>query len=218
MTRIDTICSLVLKDTIVYDIGCDHGYLLLKLYPKIKKGFALDIAEKPLKSATKTINQNNLQDKITPMLSDGLEKVDFKHCDTIVIAGMGGHLISSIILKYEGAKNKEITFLLQSMSKTEYLRQFLFGNGFEIVKEKIAIENNIVYTIIQCKFTNNIIKKDILDCFVSQDLLKQENFNLYAKEYIEKSIDICNKIQDKTNENFIFHKKLKEKFEEYKNA
>lgn len=211
MDRLDTLCALVKKNSTVYDIGCDHAYLLLKLYPKIKQGFALDVAQKPLNAAKKTIMENNISDKITAILSDGLEKVDTDLADTIVIAGMGAELIVDILSKHQFIYSDKYTFLLQPMTKSELLRQFLYANGFEIIEEKISIEERRFYTIIKCKYTGKIIKKDILDCYVSDNLMIEPDFSKYIDYKTQKMSIICNKIEDKTNEKFIYYNKIIQK-------
>ncbi|MFI3226794.1 MAG: class I SAM-dependent methyltransferase [Clostridia bacterium] len=208
MDRLDTLCSLVKSDATVYDIGCDHGYLLLKLYPKIKRGFALDVAQKPLNTAIKTINENNLSDKVTAILSDGLEKVDPKIADTIVIAGMGAELIIDILSKYNFIYSDKYTFLLQPMTKSELLRQFLYAKGFEIEQEVVSIEERRFYTIMKCKYTGNIIEKDVLDCYVSENLTKDDDFSAYIDYKTKKMSIICDRIEDKSNENYVFYNNL----------
>lgn len=208
MSRLDTICSLVSANATVYDIGCDHGYLLLKLYPKINRGFALDVAQKPLNTAIKTINDNNLGDKVTAILSNGLEKVDPEIADTIVIAGMGAELIIDILSKSAFIYDEKYTFLLQAMTKSELLRQFLYSKGFEIIEEKVSIEERRFYTIIKCKFTGKIENKDILDCYTSEKLRKDVNFKKYIDFKAGKMQIICDNIEDKSNDKFLFYSKL----------
>lgn len=215
MNRLDTICSMVSENSTVYDIGCDHAYLLLKLYPKIKQGFAMDIAQKPLNTAIKTINENNISDKIQAVLSNGLEKVDFNIADTIVIAGMGAELITSILSDNSNIYNEKLTFILQPMTKSELLRQFLYEKGFEIVAEQISIEERRFYTIIKAKFTNKQIKKDVIDCYVSEKLQEQERFIDFAEEKIRKASIICKQIEDTQSERYIYYNKLLEKMRGY---
>lgn len=215
MDRLNTICSLVAKNAVVHDIGCDHGYLLLKLYPNISCGFALDVAQKPLNTAINTINQNNLGDKITAILSDGLEKVDPEIADTIVIAGMGAELIIDILSKHSFIFDSKYTFLLQPMTKTELLRQFLYEKGFEIVEEKISKEQRRFYTILKCKYTEKVVKKDILDCYVSEKLIKECDFLQFANYTIDKNLEICSQIDDTTNDKFIYYTTIIEKMRGY---
>lgn len=217
MDRLDTICQLVKSDSIVYDIGCDHGYLLAKLYNKICKGYALDIAEKPLISAKNTIKKAKIGDKISAILSDGMEKVDEENCDVIVIAGMGGQLIKQIISQRK-TPHPTYSFILQAMSKPEILRKYLWENGFEIETEVISKEERRFYTIIKAKYTGNVKKSELFECYYSECLKKDKYFKPYVNEQIEKLEKIMAEIADETNENYIFHKKVLSKLKESKNG
>ena len=94
--RLETIASFVPKGSIVADIGTDHGYIpIWLLQQKIAvKAIAMDIGEGPLKRAREHIVLYGLEDLIETRLSNGLSGLYPKEADTVVIAGMGGELIS----------------------------------------------------------------------------------------------------------------------------
>ena len=83
--RIREIEKLIPEGSIVADIGCDHAYLstLAVLHGKAIKCYACDIAQGPLENAKKTIRDMNCEDRVFPVLSNGLEKVpqDADVCD-----------------------------------------------------------------------------------------------------------------------------------------
>ena len=91
--------EFVRQDSAVADIGTDHAYLPVYLAQKgkIKKAIAADINEGPLKSGIETINRCGVSDTVSARLSNGLEKISPDECDDVIIAGMGGELICSII-------------------------------------------------------------------------------------------------------------------------
>lgn len=216
MTRLDTIASLIKNNSKVCDIGCDHAYLLLKIYDKIKLGFACDIAQKPLNTAIKTINEHKLSEKITPILSNGLENIEKDSFDTLVIAGMGGELISKILTDCPYIKNKNYDIFLQPMKKAEELRYFLYKNGFSIENEVISIENNRIYTIIYAKYTGIIENKTLEDCFLSEALTKDKNFDKFLKYHIERFKNITKKMENsENNANLEFFNNILSKLKEY---
>ena len=113
--RLQEIANLVDANAIIADIGTDHGYLPIYLVQQniINKAYACDISYLCLKKAKENITKENLQDKITPVLNDGIKNLS-PEIDTIIISGMGGHLISEII------KNcKYPTLILQAISHIE---------------------------------------------------------------------------------------------------
>ena len=218
MNRLDSICSLIPADSIVCDIGCDHAYLLLKLYPKIKKGFACDIAIKPLNAAKKTILENNISDKITTILSNGLENIQKISFNSLVIAGMGGELISSILENCDYIKDNKYQILLQPMSKSSELRKYLYENGFSIVNELISIEDRRVYTILNVKYTGIVKIKNLVDCFVSTALTKDKNFNSFLDFHLNRIEIIINNMKNSDNiSNFNYYTDVLQILKEYKN-
>lgn len=154
--RLMTIASLVPKGARVCDIGCDHGYLAiyLRLQNIAETVIAADLNELPLKRAENNIKKLNA-DNINLRLCDGLSGIDKTEADTIIIAGMGGNVISGIIERCTWSKNQDLTFILQPTTSAEVLREYLCENGFEIMSETVVLENNKLYSIMVSKFTNN---------------------------------------------------------------
>ncbi len=152
--RLETIATLVPKGARVCDIGCDHGYLAiyLRLQGIAKNVIAADLNELPLSRAESNIKKLNA-DNIDLRLCDGLSGIEKNEVDTIIIAGMGGNVISGIIERCEWAKNNGLTFILQPTTSAEILREFLCTNGFEISSETVIFENNKLYSVMVVKFT-----------------------------------------------------------------
>ena len=75
--RLSNIASLIDNCESFADIGTDHGYLPIYLIQanKAQYGYACDVAKMPLNSAKENISKYNLCDKISTILSDGLDKV-----------------------------------------------------------------------------------------------------------------------------------------------
>lgn len=140
----------------VCDVGTDHAYLVAELLKsgKCKSAIACDIADGPLLSARMTIEKNGLSDKAEIIKSDGLDNISPDGITDVVIAGMGGELITDIVLRTDWLKNN-VNLVLQPMTKPEILRESLIKNGYEIVKEECASDKNHSYTIICFKYTGN---------------------------------------------------------------
>lgn len=183
--RLTACANFVREGKTVADIGTDHGYLptYLLLNKKIKGAIACDINEKPLEKAKETAHKYGVYEMISFRLCNGLEKVEEFEFDDLVIAGMGGELIASIISSCDYIKNENYNLILQPMSKAEVLRKFLSENGFEILFEKAVISNGKINTVINAVFTGKSILKD--DYF--NYLGKLENqFDKPAVAYKEK--------------------------------
>lgn len=139
----------------VADIGTDHAYLPVYLVQngKITHAIAADINKGPLQSGMETINRCGVSDKVSARLSNGLEKISPDECDDIVIAGMGGELICSIIENAQWLKSPDKHLVLQPMTRPEALRSYLYSNGFEIVREQAEQSDGKIYTVMLARFS-----------------------------------------------------------------
>ena len=95
--------------------------------------------------------QYGLTDCITCRLSDGLQQLDPTEADVIVIAGMGGDLISKIcnkdIQRFYG--NKE--FILQPQSEYYKVRKQMHSMGYAIMEERNFIDEGKYYICIKAQ-------------------------------------------------------------------
>ena len=157
--RLLAVSRSVRNGVTLYDIGTDHGYLPIFLANegRTAAAYACDVSEGPLSSAERNIASAGLSDRIKTVLSDGLSTVGIVYPCDIVIAGMGGELIASIIGAKPEVKHPDVRLVLQPMTKTEFLRRYLAGNGFEIIKEDLAEEGKI-YQITVCRYTGKPYK------------------------------------------------------------
>lgn len=146
--RMKAIASLFPKSETAADIGADHGLLSIYL---AREGlsdvvYACDINEAPLKKAKENIEKFSLSDKVVPVLSDGLSFAKDK-VETVIIAGLGGDVISYILKKDDISKIK--CFILQPMSKAEVLRETLGEVNLKIEDEILVSDMGRTYCIIK---------------------------------------------------------------------
>jgi tRNA (adenine22-N1)-methyltransferase len=173
--------ALVRSGKSVADIGSDHALLPCFLKQNNHGGeiFASDINPKPLESARKSLMSYGIGGAcVNLVLSDGFENLP--PCDDIIIAGMGGETIVTIL---NGCKHKDedTRFILQPMTRHEELRRGLYTGGFEIITETFAFCKGKPYTIIHAHYTGK--KHIISDVFAY--IGKQEN-PLYVKHQLKK--------------------------------
>ena len=103
-----------------------------------------------------TVRSNHIEDRVQLRLSDGLKCVSPDDADDIVIAGMGGILISEILTDAEWVKNEKYKLILQPQSHDEDVRRYLFTNGFDITDETVCFEDGKVYICIGAVYTGSI--------------------------------------------------------------
>lgn len=152
--RLSSVAALVRRGSRVADIGTDHAYLPVFLLQSgaSPSAVAADLREMPLENAKKTVEFYSLTEKIKTVLSDGLDRIDPDCCDDIVIAGMGGLLITELLSRAEWLKNPRFRLVLQPMSHAEDLRRFLFENGFEIVEERCSKDGRHYYCAMAAEY------------------------------------------------------------------
>ncbi len=148
--RIDLIVSLVDKDEKVLDVGTDHAFVPIFLYQKgiTKEITAADANLKPLSNALKNIEKNGLKNDINVVHSNGFENIEnFDSYTTIIIAGLGGKTISTIL----DQKKTKATLILNPTNHEDVLRKSLAKHGYQIVEEYLLIENNVPALILKAK-------------------------------------------------------------------
>ncbi|MCR8744989.1 tRNA (adenine(22)-N(1))-methyltransferase [Romboutsia lituseburensis] len=211
--RLLKIASLVTKGKKVADIGTDHGYIPVYLLNKGDIDYAIlaDVNKGPLENAKKEIRHNGLMDKVDLRLGSGIEVLEKNEVDEIIIAGMGGILISELLEAKKEVAHSLDKLILQPMQAQNELRKYLLNNGYEILDEVLVKEDFRLYEIIIAKYTSkNTQVEDEIFYEVGKKLI--ENKDPLLNEFIDKKIfmynSIIKKIEDKTGENI--NKKIKE--------
>ncbi len=151
--RLKTCADLVRGDK-VSDIGTDHGYIPVYLVGNgiVKSAVASDINEGPAAKALENAKKYCLEDKIKVICTPGLESEAFAGSDAIVIAGMGGELIASIIDASEYPRVVGTRLVLQPMTKAECLRSYLWDNGYRITDDICVKEGKRLYQILAAEY------------------------------------------------------------------
>ena len=145
--RLSAVAESLSPNTVVCDVGSDHGTLPLYLLKNnlCRKVIVSDLNLLPLKRAQKALLDAGVSERAVFSHTDGIEALlDFSP-DVIVIAGMGGETIAGILSR---AKNKipiGLNFVFQPMSKSIFFRQYLYENGFLITNEKLVKENRKIF-------------------------------------------------------------------------
>lgn len=169
------------------DVGTDHAYLPIWLAKKrvIKSAIAADIKKGPLMAAEKNIVKYHVDEVVKTILSDGLSKISADKVDDVVIAGMGGDIITQILCRTPWIKNPDKLFILQPMTCEEKVRLFLYENGFEVVCEETVKSEGRVYLVIVCRWTGTKRDYNETSLYVGE-LLK--NLSPTNKEYLKKVV------------------------------
>ncbi len=138
--RLLKIASLVSKNKVVYDVGSDHGLLpcFLVLNNICPKAYAVDNKIGPLNRSKEAIGKYHLQDKVIPILSDGLNDVK-SDVEVITIAGMGFYTVMDIFKDKDLSRYHSI--IVQVNKDVDKLRKFISDNHYTILDEAIVKED-----------------------------------------------------------------------------
>lgn len=147
--RLRAIADLSPAANVLADIGTDHGYIpaALLLEGRIRRAIAADIGQAPLEHARRTAQEYGLSTQMDLRLGDGLAVVAPGEADVIVIAGMGGDNIASILSAAPWTRAGPL-LLLQPMSKAEVLRTFLPEHGYQLQAEQLVADKGALYPIL----------------------------------------------------------------------
>lgn len=210
--RLRAIVNFCDKNKIIADIGTDHGFVPNFLYEEDynRKIIATDISLNSLNKAIEFTELRGNKGKIEHIVCNGLEKIP--PVEQIIIAGMGGILISKILDRdFEKARQAE-KLILQPMQQVDYLRKFLYDKGFKILDEKIVFEDNKFFHIIVANY--KAIKEEYrdIDLKVSKLLRNRKDKDLieFLKYLINYNIFIIKNIEGSSQRSIYKKDKLRE--------
>lgn len=162
--RLQKIAELVPPNSKVADIGTDHGHISIYLLQsgRAKHIIASDVNKGPLESARKNIAEFGFEKDIELRLGSGLEVLQANEVDTVIIAGMGGILISQLLQATPIVTDSISTFILQPMQAQQELRRFLVSNEYKIIQDILVKEDLRIYEIIVAERGKQIVEDEIL--------------------------------------------------------
>lgn len=189
--RLKAVAEMVNCKTVA-DIGCDHGRLAVSLLQQGKADFAYasDISPASVAKTEALAKKCGMHDKMHITCADGLKAIADKAVDAIIIAGMGGILISEILDAGAITAKSAQQIIMQPMRGDSELRQYLYENRYSIIDERLVFEDKRAYPIICARYTGEY--DNIPDFFpkrfyeVSYYLAKKRDKNLHRYLHMQK--------------------------------
>ncbi len=148
--RLLAISKMIIAGQAAADIGSDHAFLPIYLVEQgiVPKAIATELSDGPLSRAQEAIENCSFPDSIELRKGDGLQPLTAGEAATVIIAGMGGETICSILsCDWDKAASFQ-RFVFQPMSRAYMLRAYLAEQGWPILGEKLVIENKRIFVII----------------------------------------------------------------------
>ena len=197
--RLKKIADSIIDVECLADIGTDHGYIPVRMIQekRIKKAIACDINPVPLNRAQSLIVKNKLETTIETRLGSGLSVLKPREADGIVMAGMGGILISELLDECETIAKSAKRLILQPMNAQNHLRSFLEDHNYRIIEETLVREGRRIYEIMVVKA--GTMK---MDHWLEYELgyHYMENKDPLLKDFINRKLELEMRIIKETGE------------------
>ena len=195
--RLLSVAELVRQGAVFADIGTDHAHLPIFLLERgrIERAICSDINKGPLDSARKNASEAGLLNKTEFCLTDGAAALSGYGITDVAICGMGGELIADIISKADWLKNKEISLVLQPMSKQSTLREYLANSGFEIETERYCTEGDKHYVVMLVSYIGCPYEISEIESEIGSDFMNYANKSSQIS-YIKGKISAFEKAYD----------------------
>lgn len=182
--RLNTLTKMVDPGSRVADIGTDHAYLPIELVKngKIDYAIASDVAEGPLENAKNDIAAAGLTEQIETRLGSGLETVTHAdQIDTVVIAGMGGKLMTDILDRAWSKDAQFKTLVLEPNIGEAGVRNWLMMHNYKIISEKLIAEAGHTYELIKASLTEEKHEMTEKEIFFGPFIVQEKNPVFYQK-------------------------------------
>ena len=146
--RLAAVAALVPDGASVIDVGTDHAMIPVWLVQtgRARRVLATDIRPGPLRSAAALTAKTGTADRIRLLQADGLTGIEPDGWDTVILAGMGGETMVSILAAASWTKSG-IRLILAPQSKGAELRGWLAQSGYRIDSERLAADGGRIYPI-----------------------------------------------------------------------
>lgn len=184
--RLEAIKNHISVGANVIDVGTDHGYIpvYLAVNDMAESIIAADINSGPLSKARELAKENDVTDKMSFVLTDGLKGIE-PGADTIIIAGMGGETIISILEAAPWVQKNGVKLILQPQSKISDLTLWLAENGFAVRSCELVYEREKYYIIMEV--TAGKVVQEAFDSMYAEKLLLKAHDPILP-EYLDNLI------------------------------
>ena len=178
--RLKLIYDMIPQCDILCDIGTDHAlipaYALLN--NRCRRAIATDVRQGPLERAKRTLRAYNLEGLMELRRGDGLEPISLEEADVIVMAGMGGLLITRLLADQIEKARRARRIIIQPMHAQELIRPFLWEHGFAVTDEAIAREGKKLYQVMSVVYDETksaSCRKSPLYAVIGEGLVKKRD-------------------------------------------
>ncbi len=148
--RLTAIADAVTLNKRLCDVGCDHAHIPIRLIRDgvIQSALAMDVIPGPLEKARENLILYHCEDIVELRLSDGLDAFVPGEAQSLVIAGMGGRIMSRILTREPEKSRSFGEWILQPQADANFVREAIRALGWHIDREQMVFEEGKYYPII----------------------------------------------------------------------
>lgn len=148
--RLQTAADLFTACDTGADIGADHGRLSCYLlhHHICNKMIVADISADSLTKARRLMNLHDLSDRAEFCVADGLDALKETSAQCIAICGMGGRLMSGILIKGE-SRLRGAELVLSCHTEIPRIRTTVCKIGYHISQEKLVRAKGRYYVVMK---------------------------------------------------------------------
>lgn len=149
--RLTAIAEMVTPGSRVCDVGCDHALTSIYLVRsgRARSALAMDVAEGPLRSAEGNLSACGCRESVELRLSDGLASFRAGEADSLILSGMGGLLMVSILSAFPEKTASFRELILGPQREFRRLREKLRELGLMIREERMIEEDGRFYPLLR---------------------------------------------------------------------
>ncbi|SEN55770.1 tRNA (adenine22-N1)-methyltransferase [Amphibacillus marinus] len=183
-SRLSIVAGFLPNQAYFVDVGSDHAYLPIAVCQSDKSAYAVagELNRGPYQAAKQHVHTYGLTDRIEVVKGDGLSVITNQSIRQVVIAGMGGGLIRSILEQGYDRLNGVDRLILQPNVDSHYIRAWLNSKPFSLKEEVILEEDGHIYEVLvadRVEATQPLTPKQIL----FGPYLMQENHAVFQKKW-----------------------------------
>lgn len=147
--RLQVLADQIEEQETMADIGTDHGFLPIALWERqiCPHVILIDVSPGSLEKARQTGQLSHPGERFDLRLGNGLQVLEQGEVDAVVIAGMGGILMTEILGEDLKKTRSFRKLVLQPRSGQGRLRHWLFHHDFQIIKESLVQEGKHICEI-----------------------------------------------------------------------
>ncbi|MGE5545084.1 MAG: tRNA (adenine(22)-N(1))-methyltransferase [Bacillota bacterium] len=145
-----SVAELVIAGEPVADIGSDHALLACYLVGegRCPRAICGELRDGPYRRTLEAVRMNGLEHLIEVRQGNGLEVLALGEVSTVVLAGLGGNTIVSILNRSPGKTQSFKRLVLQPMNALAEIRQLAGINGWRIERETVVRDGDYYVNLV----------------------------------------------------------------------